>query len=257
MKTIWLSIPALLLWAGQVWAVPTLQVGVPLNDGYAVYTSIEGDEDTAFTSGNTLAVAGLYENKVENLGGWYGSGDDWTAFGLPAAFALKGAILVAAVPEAQVGSITLRIGNPAAPELSPFAGSLGAGDSYFPNKHDPLKNHVSDYFFFDLGNFASLDPIPNFADAADEPSDKKLGEIKTLFFFISGFDWVHFDVMALATDAKGTALVGNPGSHDATWKYEEDGGGGGEGNPVPEPGTIILVGAGLVGLALLRRKQGR
>jgi len=31
--------------------------------------------------------------------------------------------------------------------------------------------------------------------------------------------------------------------------------GGGTGEPIPEPGTIVLVGAGVVGLALLRRKQ--
>ncbi len=34
-------------------------------------------------------------------------------------------------------------------------------------------------------------------------------------------------------------------------------GGGGGGEPIPEPGTIVLVGSGLVGLALLRRKQRR
>src|SRR5262249_41798942 len=33
------------------------------------------------------------------------------------------------------------------------------------------------------------------------------------------------------------------------------GGGGGSGSPVPEPGTMLLVGTGLAGAALLRRRR--
>jgi len=53
-----------------------------------------------------------------------------------------------------------------------------------------------------------------------------------------------------------TTLENNPGSHDVTWKTGDDGGGGGGGeNVVPEPGTFLLLGAGLMGLGLYGRKR--
>jgi hypothetical protein len=98
-----------------------------------------------------------------------------------------------------------------------------------------------------------------------------VGEIKSLALAISGFLWVHFDVIALATteDTSGggggggpkpktqlvsnlsTDLVGNPGSHDVTWKNPGDK--PPEGN-VPEPSALWLLGLGLLGCASFARK---
>jgi hypothetical protein len=47
-----------------------------------------------------------------------------------------------------------------------------------------------------------------------------------------------------------TGEGGNPGGHGGN-------GGGSGGQPVPEPGTLLLVGTGLAGAALLRRRQQR
>jgi PEP-CTERM motif len=252
MKKTVLLISLVLLWTAQAWAVPTLQVGAPGGAGEGTYAdyvlslSDPTETDTAVTYGNELLVAGLYASKdVVTLGG-QSTGDDWSAFGL-SDFNGHGAILIATVPESQVGTGSLTVDS--APSFL-----YSANDSHFPNNHAPVGDPASAYFFFDIGDFSESVAIPDFAD---ESIGGKDGEIKSLALSITGFDWVHFDVMALQTTDKNTSITttaeNNPGSHDVTWK--EDDGGADPQAVIPEPGTIVLVGGGLVGLAFFRRKQ--
>lgn len=268
MKKILLLVSALLLWSGQGWAVPVLQIGVSDGvGGYVGYETIGADDDTAFTNGYKLLVAGAYQkDDILQLGGQYTGtyiGKDWSDFGLPEAFNTHGAVLIATVNNAEItGTSEIKVDG-----ASHFF--FSSTDSYYPNRHYPLNAEGSAFYFFDLGNFVRVQDftVPNF-ETGDASS--WAGEIKELIVSITGFSSVHFDVMAvktigkfnnksgLLTAFKSTALENNPGSHDVTWKFEEGDGGGGQSYPVvPEPGTFILVGAGLVGLALLRRKQGR
>ena len=254
--------------AASVYAIPTLQVGAPGAAGeglYADYVAVSSsptEADTAFTSGNRILVGGAYANGAGEqllIGGKYGSGKDWAAilqekFGGSlsdyAAFNGKGAVLLASVPNGVVGSLT--VNGASAFFTSPT-------QSLFPNLHDPVKPAVSDFMFFDIGNFAKNTEIPNLnvPNFADE-TGSAVGEIKSLLIATSGFQWIHFDVMALVTTEENgkkktgllTSLDNNPGSHDVTWKDP-----GGPPFGIPEPATPLLLGLGLglLGLLMARR----
>jgi hypothetical protein len=255
------------LWVGGANAAPVLQVGAPAGPGdtgtYADYGdgTDPTEDDTAFTSGSTIFVAGLYQNdNVLSLGGKSGSGADWSTVALPGGadpiptdFDGHGAILVVSVPD---GTLAL----PLSLTVNGNAAFFTSEDkSYFPNNHDPVKDAIADFLFFDIGTFIESVLIPDFAD---ESVGTKLGEIKSLL--IAGFGdlaWIHFDVMALETSTQGqtgikTSLENNPGSHDVTWKPDGDGPGPDPEVDIPEPATLTLFGAGLVGVALWLRRRG-
>ncbi len=252
--------------AGNARSVPILQVGAPgaSEEGtYADYqkapTLPSAGEETALTSGNILYVGGLVGGDTLHLGGGQYSAD-WTkakkdsSSTVPTAFDGHGAILVASVPEGTLDLASLKING-----TSAFYRS--ATDSHFPNNHDPLKAKTSDFLFFDIGDFSRSTAVPDFDEETERSAHGKgEGEIKTLT--LSGMDslaWIHFDVMALATDAKGkTKVVFNPGSHDVSWHPASN-----VSAPasitvlVPETATVFLLGLGLLGLYGYRLRRRR
>lgn len=253
---------------GVAHAVPVLQVGAPAGPGdagtYADYqanTSDPTETDTAITSGSIIFAAGLYQNdsvnSVISLGGANElclSGDcNYSDYGYDSSFNSAGAVLLVAVPDGNLGTANSNLtvdGSSAFYTSATLAG-------LFPNNHDPLKDGVSDFLFFDIGDFAKSVLIPDFAD---ESIGSKQGEIKTLTLGgTTGLEWLHFDLLAIQTNTQGqsnivTSLENNPASHDVTWK--EDDGTPPEG--IPEPGMMGLLGLGLLSMGMVgwRRSRG-
>ena len=268
MKKIIITTILLTSFVSTAFAVNILQVGVRDGGVWVLNSpnplSSPTEDETAVTSGSSLSVAGQYKNAdVLLLGGKYsgtfGTGQDWSSFDLPELFNGKGAILIASVPETKGSGTSLKVDG-----ALPF--HRDASLSYFPNDHAPVKSGISDFLFFDLGNFTnSADLIPDF-QSSPPYSDLKDGEIMDLILSDFGdLAWIHFDVIALETSKKETGpggmnvsiastLENNPGSHDVTWKNPGDGGFEPQA-VVPEPSTILLLGAGLVALGYYGRNK--
>ncbi|CAH1083223.1 choice-of-anchor N protein [Candidatus Nitrotoga sp. 1052] len=274
-----------LLAVTQAWAVNTLQLGVPgaTPGTYVTNTTsstIPTEDDTVITSGNTLLVAGSWK-LPDTLGGQSLGGDDWSTFtNKLSVFDDKGAILVVSVPNNTLTLLTsLQLASIQVGGVSAFVSD--ADNSHLTNNandasgHDPAKGSISDFLFFDIGNFSNashtVNGVPNFQSS---PLDFGDGLIKELT--LSGFGslaWAHFDVMALETtidrdkdgniilDKDGnikkvtTVVQNNPFSHDVTWK---------PGDPpctdcnpvtIPEPTTLLLMSAGLFGFGFARRRR--
>ncbi len=262
-KKFGLAIAGLAMMAsGSAYAVPTLQVGAYAGAGdsgtYADYianTINPTETDTAITGNSTILVAGSYSNSPELLiGGQYsgslGTGSDWSDFGFDSVFNGSGAILMASVAEGS--SLTDLTVNGSSAIFTSLT------DTYFPNEHDPAKDNIADFMYFDIGDFGIFDNVVT--NLATEDGSWFDGEVKELLLGgLAAYDWIHFDVMALVTDTQGktslvTTLDANPGSKDLTWKTPGD-----EPplppNEVPAPGVLFLMGVGLLAMGVARRAK--
>jgi len=120
--------------------------------------------------------------------------------------------------------------------------TIDADDFINSGKHSSIKKHgvfgkhtyYYDYFIGDLSPQEIYD-----IDVEIQAADMSL---------------VHFDAYGdLVRKGKGcgkedeyaTKRITNPYSHDVTW----------EGNPIPEPATMLLLGSGIVGLFGLKKKR--
>jgi hypothetical protein len=241
-------IACLTVFAGNAAAIPTLQTYI---DG-ATAGDYGLDEDTWFSQADsfTLYVVGAYGPTTASL-------DEVT--------------LLVSVPEGETGTITFTTSSDY-PVLISAAGinqtqedadtdilvDIPGDDGYsavqpdsFPpfdsNNHYPLHDDVSDYLIYDLGSFddASTTLYDYNADDGNITAVSGVGEQKEYTVYYTGFSGLHFDVYGLVTKESGKQVwVQNPGSHDSTASSTQ----------VPEPGTLLLVGAGLVGLWMGRRR---
>ncbi|VAV84930.1 hypothetical protein MNBD_DELTA01-858 [hydrothermal vent metagenome] len=155
------------------------------------------------------------------------------------------------------GTITL---TPATTGILSDPSTPGAPVSYESSgalalENPPLAKHgiyPSVWENYSLGDFTLEDsPVGDFADPGTgyvfPTSFPNSGQINVYKVAVTGWESVHFD--AFAPLSYGAVPADGPGAYHIA-PYSHDAGY----NVVPEPGTYILLGSGLLGLFFLRKK---
>ena len=134
--------------------------------------------------------------------------------------------------------------------VPPYEGLISTFDSGDLSKHGIFETYFYETSFtFDLTQF--IDPKINTQDGTTSPGMLYLREFEINVTNLAEGYQIHFDLYSekLAKNS-GTDLDINlfaPFSHDAQ----------SNGHQVPEPGTLVMMGSGLLGLVAFRRKIQR
>jgi hypothetical protein len=230
---------AIVAFTGSAWGIPALQLyveGATYDETTESWVVTDGDGPIRlWCIGNTEGPGSHGDILNVRLAIAYYSADAPVAIGItPSTTGGYGGFTDPSTPSAPTLIQTVTDGS--VPQLSdggdlPSHGIYGEG---------------VDWQEFALGDFTQNDsPIADFIGEfpttglhADE------GQINVYEIDVSGADWFHFDLYDSTQSP--TRAVFAPFSHDAE---------GGGNPPVPEPGTVALVGLGIVAFAASRRKK--
>ncbi|ACH39876.1 PEP motif-containing protein, putative exosortase substrate [Citrifermentans bemidjiense Bem] len=215
-KLVLATVLALSLIATQAFAIPALQLYIP----GATYLS-----DTWVIDSNNFELWVIGNGAKEPISGVY---------------------LAAAYATGETGTINItRTGSSTSLAVAHSGGDgtvplLGGGASLAP--HDPWGAGTSWYSYL-LGDFTSkADTIYDYTTGT---ADQGTGQINKYNVDIVGYaSGLHFDAYDHIESGNHTRYIFAPFSHD-----------GENTNPVPEPGTVVLLGAGLLSLAIYGKRR--
>lgn len=236
MKKILISmvIVACLLWAGSVFAVPTLQLDI----SGGVYDDTPGVENVVST-GDIFTLYALLNRPDDYSGDFYISAavtpqvsqaDDLGSFSF----------------DGTIYDVTddMIFGTP--PELAP--------DNKDLSSHSIFETFYHEFKFSFDGQKAALYNVEDNPGGTSPWTGGDYLYYKAFQVDVSGLDAgyeIHFDLYSVKWDDNKDQLIVDdfaPFSHDAQ---------SGGGTPVPEPSTLLLLGAGLAGFGAYHRRRGK